>query len=336
MLLTSALGRLLTLLGASRSSVASTSSDAELAHGRTVAQATFNAHLPHQAFQAPYAPSGVGLLDRQPLYQYDELLDMTTYFLDHFIHPKNADEAKKINSTIFTENVLGRVDATRTFDGRELNTEYAFGLFANMALDPGSFSLLGVPIAYNITHFSATQNIIAAVAIVEFKIVSLGVVVPVELDFWATFDGYRQMSQYDATFRYLQWQFEHLYEITKVRLGLNSTEEVQTVAGFKIAESICKTTQQYCTGQHRQYDSVEHCMHFLTSEIRFGQAHELGMNTLLCRMVHQNMVPARPGLHCYHVGPNGGGYCNDDRSYPSMVRQNYFQNAPFVPSRQQA
>jgi len=46
--------------------------------------------------------------------------------------------------------VQGRIDVTRTFDGRELNTEYLFGLFANVAGDPNPFSLLRVPISYEI------------------------------------------------------------------------------------------------------------------------------------------------------------------------------------------
>ena len=58
-------------------------------------------------------------------------------------------------------DVQGRVDITRTFDGRELNTEYLFGLFANLATSP-AFSLLGVPISYEITHFAASQNIAVA------------------------------------------------------------------------------------------------------------------------------------------------------------------------------
>ena len=36
------------------------------------------------------------------------------------------------------------------FDGREINTEYLFGLFANLALsanDPNAFSLFGIPTA---------------------------------------------------------------------------------------------------------------------------------------------------------------------------------------------
>ena len=59
------------------------------------------------------------------------------------------------------EDVQGRVDITRDFNGSELNTEYLFGLFANLANsanDPNAFSLLGIPTAYEIVHFVAAGN----------------------------------------------------------------------------------------------------------------------------------------------------------------------------------
>ena len=55
-----------------------------------------------------------------------------------------------------------------------------------------------------------------------------------------------------------------------------------------------------------------------------------GRNTLLCRMVHQNMVPLRPEVHCPHIGPTGGGYCVDYPSYAVTVGQTYFTNFPFA------
>ncbi len=48
-------------------------------------------------------------------------------------------------------------------------------------------------------------------------------------------------------------------------------------------------------------------------------------------MVHQNMVPYRPEIHCPHIGKTGGGSCNDDKTYEQTVMENYFTNTPFVP-----
>jgi len=55
--------------------------------------------------------------------------------------------------------VQGRVDVTRTFSGAELNTEYLFGLFSNLASTPDAFTLMGYPTSYEITHFVASQNL---------------------------------------------------------------------------------------------------------------------------------------------------------------------------------
>lgn len=63
------------------------------------------------------------------------------------------------------EDFQGRVDITRTFDDREINTEYLFGLFANLATsagDPNAFGLQDNPTAYEIKDFVASQYIASA------------------------------------------------------------------------------------------------------------------------------------------------------------------------------
>jgi len=57
------------------------------------------------------------------LQNYQEKWSWFIRFADAFMYPNNTIEAAKINSTLFSENVQGRVDLTSTFDGRELNTE---------------------------------------------------------------------------------------------------------------------------------------------------------------------------------------------------------------------
>jgi hypothetical protein len=54
---------------------------------------------------------------------YQQKLGWFTRFADATMYPNNTAEASTINSTLFAENVQGRVDLTSTFDGRELNTE---------------------------------------------------------------------------------------------------------------------------------------------------------------------------------------------------------------------
>lgn len=42
------------------------------------------------------------------------------------------------------------------------------------------------------------------------------------------------------------------------------------------------------------------------------------------------MVPIRPSVHCPHLGPTGGGFCSDDRTYAGTVTQPLYYQA-FVP-----
>lgn len=96
-------------------------------------------------------------------FTFNELWDLNKRFLDNFIYPADVKQAQAINSTLLAENVQGRIDITRTFNGRELNTEYLFGLFANLATStPGAISLLGVPMSYEVLHFAANQNVASA------------------------------------------------------------------------------------------------------------------------------------------------------------------------------
>jgi hypothetical protein len=54
---------------------------------------------------------------------YHEKYALFTRFADTFMYPNNTNQAEAVNSTLFSETVQGRVDATTTFAGRELNTE---------------------------------------------------------------------------------------------------------------------------------------------------------------------------------------------------------------------
>jgi hypothetical protein len=91
------------------------------------------------------ATASTPVVNNEPNLTYDELYRLLANFWDNFLYPADVTQAKAINSTLFSENVQGRIDVTRTFTGRELNTEYLFGLFANLA-GSSSLSLLGVPI----------------------------------------------------------------------------------------------------------------------------------------------------------------------------------------------
>ena len=159
-----------------------------------------------QPISAAPSPSPI----KQPHYTFDELYNLQVKFFDNFIYPADIAQAKSINSTLLAENVQGRIDITRTFDGRELNTEYLFGLFANLAADPNSISLLGVPISYEILHFAANEYITSTTARFMFNFTSLGLIVPIEIDSWNTWNEAGQITQYDGSFKYWQWTVEYI------------------------------------------------------------------------------------------------------------------------------
>lgn len=162
---------------------------------------------------------------------------------------------------------------------------------------------------------------------------------------------------YDATFTgWWQWAVDTLLGTAQSQLsaaeGKNVTlADTTTYIQSKLATSICSTAQEYCVGSLQQYQNVTQCYNYLTNVTRFGAAYELGMhssvflfsfyihrilirvigrNTVLCRMVHQNMVPLRPAVHCPHIGPSGGGYCVDTPLYADTVDATYFSNYPFA------
>ena len=146
----------------------------------------------------------------QPHYTFDELYNLQVKLFDSCIYPADITQAKSINSTLLAEDVQGRIDITRTFDGRELNTEYLFGLFANLAANPNSISLLGVPISYEILHFTANEYITSAATRFMFNFTSLSLIVPIEIDSWHTWNEAGQVTQYDGSFKYWQWTVDYI------------------------------------------------------------------------------------------------------------------------------
>ncbi|OJJ67885.1 hypothetical protein ASPBRDRAFT_58471 [Aspergillus brasiliensis CBS 101740] len=256
-------------------------------------------------------------------YTVDQLWALTTHFWDNFLYPANTAHINPNDTSIFSDNVHGRVDVTRTFTNRDLNNEYIFGLFSQ----PGDThpSIFGVPIAYNLTQFAATSNTVASTAVLTFNISTFDLIIPGVITAWFEFNSLGQITQYDAVFRWLDWLFVQILHAAgrKFHTSNNDTETRNRVADL-FARTICQTEEEYCLGSNRQYASPQECYRFLTRRIRFGQPWEMGRNTLLCREVHENMVRLNPDVHCAHIGPSGGEYCVDDQSYEEVVMERYF------------
>lgn len=112
---------------------------------------------------------------------------MTTRFHDTFVYPHNLAEVNKVNSSLFSENCQGNIDVTRTFVGRELNTEYVFGSFAQVGKTK-SLNLLGVPMSWNMTHWVGFQNNVNFAATFQMFIPVLNVTLPLEIWSWLSFN----------------------------------------------------------------------------------------------------------------------------------------------------
>ncbi|MCJ1424446.1 hypothetical protein MMC29_002334, partial [Sticta canariensis] len=226
-----------------------------------------------------------------PSFTFEGLFFLQNRFWKNFLSPANAKQAdplsynqtsvsnqrpqaKAINSTLLASDVRGRIDITRSFQGRELNTEYIFGLFANLAASPNSISLLGVPVSYEITHFAANQNIASASTRLIFNTTSFNLPVPITIDTWITFNSANEISQYDAIFKWWPWAIEYILGKAAIKLQTKTLAETVEKLTVLLAESICSTAQGFCKDANAQYANVGECKEFLTQKIRFGQAHE--------------------------------------------------------------
>lgn len=262
---------------------------------------------------------------QRPHFSLEQLYKLQRSIFDNTIAPDNV-----VNSTLLNKDVRGRVDITRQFTGIELNTEYLFGLFAQIN-STRSFTLLGVPVSYDIVHFSGDRDIASAVTLMHF-ISDFWGPFTLELHVWSKFNCEGQVQQYEATFRH--WDLfieEHLERVAAERFN-GSLSDTVAYAADNLAESICNVHGEHCTGADQQYDDPEACRRFLTKEIPFGRPHEMGLDTLLCRMVHYNMVPLRPSVHCPHIGPSGGDMCENGLKYGDRISQQFWEH-PWVPER---
>lgn len=223
------------------------------------------------------------------------------------------------------------MDVTGLFPGRELSTEYLYGLFANFTPTPESFNLLGFPISENLIRFAGNQNIVSFSFIAQFHIAALDFTFPQEFAMWLTYNAAGEVSQYDISARRLDRSLDYVLNATMAAINTTSPVVLGQFLTGVLAKSVCSVAQTYCNGTNQQYTDEAQCLNFLTTQVRFGKAYELGANTLICRMVHQQMVPFRPGVHCPHIGPSGGNFCVDSQTYPEAVLEPVFTAAPYVP-----
>ncbi|KAL7424715.1 hypothetical protein Q5752_000399 [Cryptotrichosporon argae] len=264
------------------------------------------------------------------LTEYD-YVDVVKRFADAMLSPANIQVVDSINSTLFAEDVYGTVDVSTNFDGRELSTEYLFGLFVNTAKDSAP-SLLGSPISYNVTALVVQHSMVSASVIFEFYYAILDKSWPIQIDVFFDINEQGQISQYDITFRRWAWATDTIVPEVIPYMGeaLNTTSDNSTyILQQYLADVVCTAAMANCNGSNQQYESYDECHDFVLN-IALGEFYRMGENNLLCRNLHVPMLPFRPSVHCPHVGPTGGDMCID-RNYTEVVLQSHFPNGWLAP-----
>lgn len=252
------------------------------------------------------------------LYTSEELYEHALLFLHTFIYPNNVPQAESINSTLFTDDVAGRIEITRDFIGRELNTEYLFGLFVQLAGDSNITNIFGYGIAYEMNEFIGRCNQYTFTAVINASFpLFKNEIIPFEVNIYVRLDEEKKISQYDLKFP--KWQrFYGIVQTLGVKALTNETtltSENLPYLQAALAKSICEIHELYCLPNYRQYSSFDECYNYLTKDVRFGESWEGGRDTLFCRSLHQNMLRYRPSVHCPHIGyanATGNDMCTNE------------------------
>ncbi|KPI37205.1 uncharacterized protein AB675_1461 [Cyphellophora attinorum] len=254
------------------------------------------------------------------------LYNLTRVFFESMIVPNNLVQLKGLNSSIFAEDITGRVSDSRKFLGRELNTEYVYGAFTGASVNESRITLIGFPRTTMTMRFAANpvDKTAFITEIMSFDIKLLGQTIPVQMDVWFKWNDNDEVQAYDARFVYFDWLMSDGMKTLKNRYNLPDVLHAQDLSKSMLISQICETAVASCQGDLLQYDSVPQCQEYLMNNKRMGQPFEFGVDTILCRSLHEGMLTLKPEAHCAHVGPSGGDMCTDNLDYATYVMDTDF------------
>ncbi|KIY67913.1 hypothetical protein CYLTODRAFT_422120 [Cylindrobasidium torrendii FP15055 ss-10] len=245
-------------------------------------------------------------------------------FMDSFVDPTEIVEAG--DTPLFADDIVGRVDVTTTFEGKELNIEYVYGLFVNLE-KYNTTQILGKPKAFTVQSLIVQPPIVYASVILDGLYPTIDYHLPCQLDLTLDYNDKMQIQSYDAVFR----RYPQAIQYVTPKLGpaiakeLNKTystaTELKALLAQRVIVDTCTEHEQYCVGDNKQYESYQACAGYLSS-IEFGEIWGAGLNTTICRYIHKYMLSYRPDVHCAHVGPSGGDMCSRTRL------RGYYQHLP--------
>ncbi|CEH16947.1 hypothetical protein CBOM_03029 [Ceraceosorus bombacis] len=272
-------------------------------------------------------------------------------FIASLMYPNNIHAHDLKSSPLFEPTMIGRVEQTTTFAGDELNVEYLYYLFQDIAANAqsnGPPRAMGYPYEYNITQVAVENNVVVANAVTQWNWGrgfndTQDFVLPIELTAWIWYSKNDKIQQYDLSFKRADWVFDIAADWLLPQIAHREGWSVNTTTVRDVeirrytADYVCKAALANCHGKDEHYESYDDCMSVLNGndpndQVPLGTPSLAGENTLWCRFVHTPMLPIRPAEHCPHVARSGGTMCID-RDYRNVTNENIYpktMKAPLV------
>ena len=103
---------------------------------------------------------------------------------------------------------------------------------------------------------------------------------------WFLFDNESGLiSQYDITFRRLEWVSDYIRPFLKPQLVeelgslVDNRDDIDDLEHLRAAMDVCREHETYCHGDDQQYESTQACIDFVYRKTPMGKVYEWGGNT---------------------------------------------------------
>ena len=103
-----------------------------------------------------------------------------------------------------------------------------------------------------------------------------------ETPVWFLFDDNALISQYDITFRRLEWAVDYVKPFLKPQLvqelgsAADDCEDVDKLMHLRAAIDICQQHEIYCLGSDQQYESTQACIDYIYRKTPMGKVYQWG------------------------------------------------------------
>lgn len=251
-------------------------------------------------------------------------------FADALVDPQRVALGQEGGSGLFAEDVKGLVDIAGELEGRQLATDFLFGLFSS-GNDSSIPSFIGTPKSYLVTSLAVQEHFVTAVLRVDLEYLSVNRNLPVDLNAWFAVNDAGQISQFDISFKRWAWAMETILSHLLPRMAswadTNSTDASIILRSY-LTRSLCTSVSHNCARLDQPRWSLEECTAF-TASLPIGEMDRLDDDSLACRAVHASLVPLRPALYCPMLGATSSR-CKA-RKYEETIGQKHFSEEFVAP-----